>query len=128
MAFDTLLRSQWVSASAKDMAFSNGYSYPTPTLAGAATALRLQTYLHLPAQDTSLSSEWAANLELVLNLWLCADGIDVLSQVMVNRSVVDVASPALSDLSSQILEIQDILDGYILFSRNISSVIIQYRS
>jgi hypothetical protein len=101
MSFDTLLRSQWMSANAKDMALSNGYSYPTPALAGSATALRLQTYLHLPAQDTSLSNEWAANLELSLNLWLCADGIDVLSPVMVNRSVSASSS---QDLSSQILE------------------------
>jgi hypothetical protein len=105
MAFDTLLRPKWVSASAKDMALSNGYSYPTPALAGAATALRLQTYLHLPAQDTSISDEWAANLELSFNLWLCADGIDVLSHVMVNRSIHDTTSQ--QDPSTQFLEPKD---------------------
>ena len=83
VAFDYSLQPLWVNPSAKDMALSNGDSYPTPALAGLATAMRLATYQQLPAQDLSLTDDWAANLELALNLWLCADGIDIIKDVTV---------------------------------------------
>jgi len=60
---------------------SSGMSWPTPALNGAAVAMRLETYLHLPSQDISLAEEWPADLDLALNLWLCADGIDILRDV-----------------------------------------------
>ena len=87
-AFDYSLMPILVAPSAKDMALSNGNSYPTPVVSGAATALRLATYQQLPAQDLSLTDEWQANLDLALNLWLCADGIDVIKDVIVQSSVL----------------------------------------
>ena len=87
-AFDYSLMPILVAPSAKDMALSNGNSYPTPVMSGAATALRLVTYQQLPAQDLSLTDEWQANLDLALNLWLCADGIDVIKDVIVQSSVL----------------------------------------
>jgi hypothetical protein len=64
-----------------DINLSSGQSYPTPALDGAAVALRLETFGNLPAQDPSLMDPWAANLDLSLNLWLCADGIDIVEEV-----------------------------------------------
>jgi hypothetical protein len=55
-------------------------------------ALRLETFLHLPSQDVSLKEAWPANLELALNLWLCADGIDIVAGVEV--AFVDPTPPA----------------------------------
>ena len=63
---------------ADQLSLSNGESYPTPALSGAGVAMRLDTYLNLPSQDLSLKEDYAVNLELALNLWLCADGIDML--------------------------------------------------
>jgi hypothetical protein len=68
-------------APAADINLSDGKSYPTPVWNGGAIAMRLNTYRNLPAQDTSLTEEWPANLELSLNLWLCADGIDMIKDV-----------------------------------------------
>jgi len=53
-------------------------SFPTPVVDGSITALRLNTFLYLPAKDPHIESTFAADLELSWNLWLCADGIDVL--------------------------------------------------
>jgi len=80
---------------ASAMALSDGLSFPTPAVGGEATAMRLETYVLLPAQDLALTDEWAANLDLSLNLWLCADGIDVLSEVTVN-SETPINPPTLS--------------------------------
>lgn len=74
-------------ATASDINLSSGQSYPTPALNGAAVALRLGTFVNLPAQDPSLMDPWGANLDLSLNLWLCADGIDIVEDV-------DVTIPA----------------------------------
>lgn len=63
---------------AEQLALSNGESYPTPALSGAGVAMRLETYLSLPSQDLSLKDDYAVNLDLALNLWLCADGIDMI--------------------------------------------------
>ncbi len=71
---------------ASDMNLSNGRSYPTPALHGAAIALRLGTFVNLPAQDRSLMDPWPANLDLSLNLWLCGDGIDIIEDVEVKPS------------------------------------------
>lgn len=53
-------------------------SYPTPAVLGPATALRLDVFNNLPARDSELHSQFGADMELSLNLWLCGDGIDVI--------------------------------------------------
>jgi hypothetical protein len=63
---------------AEHLSISNGESYPTPALNGAGVAMRLDTYVNLPSQDLSLKDDYVVNLDLALNLWLCADGIDML--------------------------------------------------
>jgi len=68
-------------ASAVDINLSDGNSYPTPVWNGGAIAMRLNTFRNLPAQDPSLTEEWPANLELSLNLWLCADGMDMIKDL-----------------------------------------------
>lgn len=83
-AFDASLAPLVVSATPKDIALSNGDSYPTPALNGAATAMRFHTYMNLPLTDAT-RSDWAANLDLSLALWLCADGIDMIRNVDVTR-------------------------------------------
>jgi glycoprotein-N-acetylgalactosamine 3-beta-galactosyltransferase len=66
-------------ATADELNASNGASYATPAWNGAALALRLETYMNLPIHDVALTHEWTANLDLSLALWMCADGIDMLS-------------------------------------------------
>lgn len=83
-AFDASLAPLTVSAASKDIALSNGDSYPTPALNGAATAMRLHTYMNLPL-TADAKSDWAVNLDLSLALWLCADGIDMIRNVDVTR-------------------------------------------
>lgn len=73
-------------AKTADINSSSGASYGTPAFNGAGIALRLDTYLHLPAQDPSLMDPWPANLELALNLWLCADGIDILQDASITTT------------------------------------------
>jgi len=69
-------------ALASDINLSNGKNFPTPALNGAIFAMRLGTFLNLPTLDHSQSMDpWLANLDLSLNLWLCADGIDILEDV-----------------------------------------------
>jgi hypothetical protein len=77
------------------MVESNGMSFPTPVLQGAATAMRLDTFLNLSSQDETLTEEWQANLDLSLNLWLCADGIDVLTDISV-QAPHEIHAPPLS--------------------------------
>jgi hypothetical protein len=74
------------SAKAEDINSSSGASYGTPALNGAGIALRLDTFVALPAQDSSLMDPWPANLELALNLWLCADGIDILQDAQITTT------------------------------------------
>jgi hypothetical protein len=74
------------NAKASDINSSSGASYGTPALNGAGIALRLETFVHLPAQDPSLMDPWPANLELALNLWLCADGIDILQDAQITAT------------------------------------------
>ncbi len=78
LSFDQKLRPRTSSATGQQMALSNGESYPTP-LTQSATALRLRTYNAFPASDEALTSHYSADLELSFNLWMCADGIDVLA-------------------------------------------------
>jgi glycoprotein-N-acetylgalactosamine 3-beta-galactosyltransferase len=92
-SFDYSFKPILTDPSAKDMALGNGMSFPTPVLTGAATAMRLDTYKDLPSQDESLSEDWSVNLDLSLNLWLCADGIDVLTDVSVKALERKLASP-----------------------------------
>jgi hypothetical protein len=87
-SFDRSLRIVRSHASGQDMALSDGASYPAP-LSTAATAMRLNTYNALPAPcDAMLPNHHAADVQLSLNLWMCADGIDVLGGGMA-RVVVD---------------------------------------
>ncbi len=87
LSFDQKLRLRPSSATGQQMALSNGESYPTP-LTQAATALRLRTYNSFPASDEALTNHYSADLELSFNLWMCADGIDVLGSSYA-RVVVD---------------------------------------
>ena len=82
-SFDSTFTPVISEATAEEINQSSGNSYPTPALNGAATALRLDTYVNLPSQDLSLQDPWPANLDLALNLWLCGDGIDMLKDVQV---------------------------------------------
>jgi hypothetical protein len=66
-----------------DIQQSSGHSYLTPALNGGAIAMRLGTFMNLPAQDSSLRDVWPANLDLALNLWLCGDGIDIVQDALV---------------------------------------------
>lgn len=95
VSFDYSLTRIQEDPSATGMAMSNGMSYPAPVVGGEATAMRLETYVSLPSQDLALTDSWAADLDLSLNLWLCADGIDVLSDVTVN-SETPVTPPKLT--------------------------------
>jgi len=93
LSFDQSLHPIPAMASGQDMSLSNGESYPAP-LTAVATALRLETYNAFPASDDMLVNHYGADLELSFNLWMCADGIDVLGSSFA-RVVVDplVLSP-----------------------------------
>lgn len=82
-SFDTTFKPVISDPTPAEIALSNGDSYPTPALNGVAIAMRLDTYVNLPSQDLSLQEAWSANLDLSLNMWLCADGIDILKDVEV---------------------------------------------
>lgn len=86
-SFDEKFTPIITEANADEINQSNGHSFPTPALNGAAVALRLDTFANLPAQDPSLKEPWTANLDLSLNLWLCADGIDIIEEVEVSPPV-----------------------------------------
>jgi hypothetical protein len=86
-SFDEKLAPITTEASAEDINLSSGVSYPTPAFNGAGIALRMDTFRNLPAQDVSLMDAWPANLELALNLWLCADGIDIMHAAEVSGAI-----------------------------------------
>lgn len=92
-SFDITFTGKVSEPTAEEINESSGASYQTPALNGAAIAMRLKTYLHLPSQDTSLTEEWPANLDLALNLWLCADGIDILKDLEVTSFQQPPAAP-----------------------------------
>lgn len=87
--FDATFTRTISEATAADLNLSSGDSYPTPALNGAAVAMRLDTYLNLPLQDLTLADGWVADIDLALNLWLCADGIDMLRGVDVTTFFTD---------------------------------------
>jgi len=93
LSFDQSLHPIPSTATAQQMSLSNGESYPAP-LTTVATALRLETYNAFPASDEQLANHYSADLELSFNLWMCADGIDILGSSLA-RVVVDplVLSP-----------------------------------
>mmetsp|Transcript_3160 Transcript_3160/g.6616 ORF Transcript_3160/g.6616 Transcript_3160/m.6616 type:complete len:1023 (+) Transcript_3160:49-3117(+) len=99
LSFDQKLRPRPSSATGQQLALSNGESYPTP-LTQSATALRLRTYNAFPASDEALTSHYSADLELSFNLWMCADGIDVIASSYA-RVVVDpvILSSSEKDIS-----------------------------
>ena len=99
--FDTTFTPVISDASATDINLSSGTSYPTPALNGAAVAMRLDTYLNLPLQDLSLSDVWEANLDLSLNLWLCADGIDMIKGVDVTSLERQHEAPLTPELAAR---------------------------
>lgn len=92
-SFDYYFAPVLTDPSAQDMSMSNGMSFPTPALQGAATAMRLDTFFNLASLDETLTEEWQANLDLSLNLWLCADGIDVLTEISVKASEQEHTAP-----------------------------------
>jgi hypothetical protein len=100
-AFDEKLAPTVSEATAADINLSSGQSYPTPALNGAAIALRLDTFLNLPAQDPSLMDPWPANLELALNLWLCADGIDIVQDAEVSAVEEVPTAPLDPDMAAR---------------------------
>ena len=82
-SFDSTFTPLISTPTSAEISLSNSESYLSPALNGAAVAMRLNTYINLPLQDLSLQEAWPANLDLSLNLWLCADGIDVLKDIEV---------------------------------------------
>jgi len=68
-------------ASTNDLSSSHGHdkAYPTPIVEGSVTSMALSTFLNFPVEDEYLDSHFAADLEMSFNLWLCADGIDMVS-------------------------------------------------
>jgi len=74
-------------------------SYPTPAVLGSATAMRLDVFNNLPARDNGLRSQFSADMELSLNLWLCGDGVDVLpaARVVVNPSLIPTGQSLITE-------------------------------
>ncbi len=66
----------------QDMLLSNGKLYSMP-LTTAAAALRLDIHNALPAADGMLTNHHPTNLQLLLNLWMCADKNNLLKGVFV---------------------------------------------
>lgn len=100
-SFDMTFSPMVSDASAADINKSDGISYPTPVWNGAALIMRLNTYRYLPAQDNSLTEEWPANLELSLNLWLCADGIDMIKDVEITTAEPMPHNPLSPDMMAR---------------------------
>jgi hypothetical protein len=92
MSFDEKFSPVTIETTPNGENLSNGRTFPTPALNGAAVALRLDTFANLPAQDPSLMDAWPANLDLSLNLWLCADGIDMIEEVDVTPPVTETTT------------------------------------
>lgn len=85
------------TATSQQISLSSGDSYPSPLLLGGATAMRLETYNSLPASDDKLTNHYSADVEMSFNLWMCADGIDVLSGETLARVQVDPTVISLSE-------------------------------
>eukprot|EP00542_Grammatophora_oceanica_P009644 CAMPEP_0194035860 /NCGR_PEP_ID=MMETSP0009_2-20130614/8276_1 /TAXON_ID=210454 /ORGANISM="Grammatophora oceanica, Strain CCMP 410" /LENGTH=880 /DNA_ID=CAMNT_0038677401 /DNA_START=21 /DNA_END=2663 /DNA_ORIENTATION=+ len=99
-SFDYTFTYKEETPNSRYMAMSNGESYPSPVLSGEAMGMRLQTFVGLPSHDPEMFSEWEANLDLSLNLWLCADGIDMLTDAIVKASETRIEAPRLSALQA----------------------------
>ena len=71
-------------ATVEELNGSSGDSYLSPAWDGTAMALRLETYRNLPLPTATSflynDDAWAANLDVSLALWLCADGMDAVSE------------------------------------------------
>ena len=76
VSFGLDLQFEWKSLHEGNIDYMD--SYPTPAALGPATALRLNVFNNLPARDSELKSQFGADMELSLNMWLCGDGIDVI--------------------------------------------------
>jgi len=99
-SFDAKLEPIIGDAPASDINMSSGKNFRTPALNGAAIAMRLGTFLNLPETDHAAAMDpWTANLDLALNLWLCADGIDILETVEVIEPEGGVYAKVHMDLS-----------------------------
>lgn len=85
------------TATSQQISLGSGESYPTPLLLGGATAMRLETYNSLPASDDKLTNHFGADVEMSFNLWMCADGIDVLAGSSLARVQVDPKIMPLSE-------------------------------
>ena len=68
-------------ASEEAMSLTQRQSYPTPVVEGAVTVMTLKTFLKLPVSDDKLDSHFASDLEMSFNLWMCADGIDIVTML-----------------------------------------------
>jgi hypothetical protein len=76
VGFGLDLQFEWKTYSEQNLDFID--SYPTPAVLGSATAMRLDVFNNLPSRDSELRSQCSADMELSLNMWLCADGVDVI--------------------------------------------------
>lgn len=93
VSFDLHLTPLVAPATAAEIAASNGASWSAP-VAWAGIALRLPTYLNLPLRQqpsdegshSDAADTWVKQLELSLQLWLCADGVDSLQDVYVDQA------------------------------------------
>ena len=68
---------------------SSGDSFKAPVCDGVALALRLETYRDLPLPQAVWNEHddaWSANVDVAVALWLCADGMDVLTELEIQRS------------------------------------------
>jgi glycoprotein-N-acetylgalactosamine 3-beta-galactosyltransferase len=63
------------------MGLTQGQSYPTPILDGSVTIMTLDTFQSLPVFDLQLDSHFASDVEMSFNLWMCADGIDIVTSL-----------------------------------------------
>ena len=98
IALDLNLAPIDTQASVEELNGSSGDSWMSPAWDGVGLAMRLETYRNLPLPQAvgaaSLQDDaWAANLDVAMALWLCADGMDVLAELQVARSP-QVQTPA----------------------------------
>lgn len=100
-SFDTTFTPILSQPTTEELNVANGDSYPAPAFNGAAIAMRHGTFINLPSQDTSLEDEWAANLDLSLNLWLCADGMDTLTNLKASRPQQKLPAPLAPDMAAR---------------------------
>mmetsp|Transcript_25541 Transcript_25541/g.31459 ORF Transcript_25541/g.31459 Transcript_25541/m.31459 type:complete len:873 (-) Transcript_25541:132-2750(-) len=74
-----------------DLSLTNGRSYPTPILEGSVTSLLLSTYFNflLPTPNSHLlKTTLSADIELSFSLWLCGNGIDILTDLHAEKDIM----------------------------------------